>query len=57
MEISIQKVKFSHQIFNSFCIPEGSNDAHEDLRLQVDDQERFPMVIENVLDPAKKSFG
>ena len=49
MKISIQQVKFSHQIFNCFCIPGGSIDAHEDLRLQVDGQERFPMVIENVL--------
>ena len=57
MKISIRRVKFSHQIFNNFCIPEGSIDAQEDLRHQVEGQERFPMVIENVLDPAEKSFG
>ena len=57
MKISIKQVKFSHQIFNCFSIPEGSIDAQEDLRLQVDGQERFPMVIENVLDTAEKSFG
>ena len=45
MKVSIQQVKFSYQIFNCFCIPEGSIDKQEDLRLQVDGQERFSMVI------------
>ena len=57
MKISIERVEFSHQMFKSFCIPEGSIDAQEDLRFQVDGQERFPMVMKNVLDPAEKSFG